>query len=85
MHNILSGDAKRFYLDRVDGYATSFQQAIDLVEKEYNSAVRQARVKNYLNHLRISTLESEGLDEAAALSKAYKVITKLSMQGPPSH
>ena len=26
MHNLLSGDAKRFYLDRVDGYATSYQQ-----------------------------------------------------------
>ena len=45
MHNLLSGDAKRFYLDRVDGYATSYQQAIDLVENEYNSPVRQARVK----------------------------------------
>ena len=36
MQNILSGDAKRFYLDRVDGYATSYQQAIDLIENEYN-------------------------------------------------
>ena len=85
MHNLLSGDAKRFYLDRVDGYATSYQQAIDLVEKEYNSPVLKARVKNYLNNLRISTLTAEGLDESAALSKIYKVITKLSRQGPVSH
>ena len=40
MHNLLSGDAKRFYLDRVDGYATSYQQAIDLIEKEYNWPVQ---------------------------------------------
>ena len=35
--------------------------------------------------MRISTFTAEGLDEAAALSKIYKVITKLSRQGPTSH
>lgn len=85
MHNLLSGDAKRFYLDRVDGYATSYQQAIDLIENEYNSPVRQARVKNYVKTLRISTFTREDLDEGAALWKIYKVITKLSRQGPSLH
>lgn len=62
MHNLLSGDAKKFCLDRVDGYATFYQQAFDRIEKEYNSPVRQARVKNYLNNLRISTFTAEVLD-----------------------
>ena len=85
MHNILSGDAKRYYLDRIDGYATSFQQAVELIEREYNSPVRQARVKNYLNQLRLNTIEAEGMEESAALAKLYRIITKLSRQAPSSH
>ena len=69
MHKLLHGDAIRFYLNHMDGYAASFQQSIDLVEKEYNSAVRHARVKSFLNIPRIPAFESEGLDEAAALSR----------------
>ena len=34
LHNLLHGDAKRFYLDKVDGYATGFQQAIAMLEEE---------------------------------------------------
>ena len=85
MHNLLSGDATRFFLDLVDGYATSYQQAICRIENEYNSSVRQARVQNYLNNLRISNFTAEGLDKSAALCKIYKVVTKLSMQRPISN
>ena len=85
MQNLLSGDAKRFFLDHVDGYATSYQQPINKIEKEYNWPVRQDRVKNSLNNLRISTFTAEGLDRSAALPKIYLVITKLSRQGPLSH
>lgn len=28
LHNILRGDAKLFYLDKVNGYGTGFQQAV---------------------------------------------------------
>ena len=31
LHNLLQGDAKRYYLDKVDGYATTFQEAIQIV------------------------------------------------------
>ncbi|KAK1863391.1 hypothetical protein I4F81_005947 [Pyropia yezoensis] len=71
MHNILSGDAKRFYLDRVQSYATSFSQAVDMVSTEYNSIVRQNRVKNYLVGYRMSTLLGDGVTEAAALEQTY--------------
>lgn len=85
MHNILSGDAKRFYLDKVQSYATSFSQAVDMVSTEYNSIVRQNRVKNYLVGYRMSTLLSDGVTEAAALEQTYKTITKLAPQVPRSH
>ncbi len=85
MHNILSGDAKRFYLDKVQSYATSFNQAVDMVSAEYNSIVRQNRVKNYLVGYRMSTLISDGVTEAAALEQTYKTITKLAPQVPRSH
>ena len=82
LHNLLSGDAKRFYLDVVDGYASGFQQAVDMVEGEYNSIVRQTRVKNYLNTLRLSQYESEGIETPASLERVYKTITKLARQVP---
>ncbi|KAK1864449.1 hypothetical protein I4F81_006995 [Pyropia yezoensis] len=85
MHNILSGDAKRFYLDKVQSYATSFSQAVDMVSTEYNSIVRQNRAKNYLVGYRMSTLLSDGVTEAAALEQAYKTITKLTPQVPRSN
>ncbi|GAB0496835.1 hypothetical protein MMPV_008156 [Pyropia vietnamensis] len=85
MHNILSGDAKRYYLDKVQGYATSFTQAVDMISTEYNSIVRQNRVKNYLSSYRMSSLTRDGVSEAAALEQTYKTITKLAPQVPRSH
>lgn len=46
LHNKLEEYAKRFYLDVVDGYASGFQQAFDMVECEYNSIVLETRVIN---------------------------------------
>lgn len=34
-HNILSKDAQRFYLDRMQSYATTFPQAVDMIIQEY--------------------------------------------------
>ena len=85
LHNLLRGDAKRYYLDKIDGYATSFQQAIQMLEEEYNSPVRQTRVKNYLNSLRVTAFAAEGKEMSAALALTYKSIIKLSRQAPRSH
>ena len=49
MHKLLRGDAKRLYLDKVDNYATSFNQALEIIERECISTVRQTKVKTYLN------------------------------------
>ena len=85
MHNLFRDDAKRFYLNNVDGYATSFKQAVEMIGNEYNSPVRQNRVKNYLKSLRLSQFVKEGKGESEALSKLYQVITKLEPQAPKSH
>lgn len=69
LHNLLSGDAKRFYLDKVDGIATTFQHAVQLINDEYNSHVRQTRIKDYLNTLRVSTFVEKGLTASDSLSK----------------
>lgn len=85
LHNILSKDAQRFYLDRVAHYATTFQQAIDMINQEYNSPVRQTRVKNFLNSLRVSEYVDQGMEVSSALAKVYRLILQLSRQVPASH
>lgn len=85
IHNILSKDAQRFFVDRVKNYATNFEHAVELVDIEYNSAVRQSRVKNYLNSLRVSDFINSDTDAAKALSKVYKAILKMSRQVPLPH
>lgn len=85
LHNVLHGDAKRYYLDTVDNYATTFQQAIDMIKVEYNSPVRQARVKNYLNSLRITNFLNEGKNIDVSLAKVYRMITRMSRRCPKSH
>lgn len=84
-HNVLSKDAHRFYLDRVQSYATSFHQAVEMIDREYNSPVRQARVKNYLNSLRVSDYVAKGTEISMALTKVYRQILQMSRQVPISH
>lgn len=49
LHKLLNGDAKSLYLDIVEGYASRSQQAVYMLENEYNSCVRQSRVKTLSN------------------------------------
>lgn len=85
LHNLLRGDAKRFFRDKVQPYAATFNQAVDSVNAEYNSIVRQNRVKNYLTSYRMSTLLAESKTETAALEQTYKTITKLAFQVPRAY
>lgn len=85
MHNIVTKDAQRFYIDRVKAYANTFEQAVRMIDEEYNSPVRQARVKNFLSSLRVHDYIRDKIDAATALAKVYKLILKLSRQVPASH
>ncbi|KAK1863864.1 hypothetical protein I4F81_006418 [Pyropia yezoensis] len=59
--------------------------AVDMVGAEYNSIVRQDRVKNYLPGLRLSAFVKDGTDILATLEKTYKTISELAPQVPRSH
>lgn len=83
LHNALSKDALRFYLNAVQPYATTFQQAVAMIDREYNSTVHQNRVKNYLKSLRVRDFEENGMDVSLSLSKVYKLILKLPRQVSP--
>lgn len=43
MHNILAGDAKKFYYNRFNSYVASFPQAVSMLLDEFNSHVRHGR------------------------------------------
>ena len=49
----MSEDAKRFYLDNIIPYVQTLNRAVDLIEQEHNSTVRQNRVKNVLSNIRL--------------------------------
>ena len=84
MHNLLRGTAKRFYLDKVDNYATSLTRQW-ISWREYKSTVRQTKVKNYLNTLRISKFVNEGAEISDTLAKVHNVTNKLAHHAPSSH
>lgn len=71
IHNLLCKDAQRFYLDSVRAVAKFYDEAVLILGKEYNSDVRQTRVKNYLNGLRLNQFISYEVDTAAALVTVY--------------
>lgn len=85
LHNLLCKDSLRSYLTTVQPHEGTFQQAVDRIGIEYNTAVRQACVKNYLSSLGVSSFVKEGAEMSAALARVYKTILKMSRQGPPSH
>jgi len=85
IHYMLDGDAKRYYYDSVEPQAGTFNHAIMLIGNEYNSMVRQNRVKNVLSTLRLQQHIGEDGDEGKALANIYRIITKLAPQVPQSH
>ncbi len=85
MENILRCDAKRYYLHHFDNFTPSYAQAVQVVEREYNSIITQERAKTYLSSVRANIFVKEGMDELNALEKVYKLIVKLSPQVSVSH
>lgn len=85
LQNILYKYALRFYLNIAKPYATTYQQAINMIEQEYTSKVWQTKVKDYLHSLRVSEFVEQSMKMSASLSKVYKFIMKLSYQVPVLH
>lgn len=85
MHNKFRGDSKCLYINSVSPAVQGFEHAVELFGNEYNSIVRQSRVKNILNTRRLQSQLGEDGDEGEALKKIYNTITNLSPQVPMSH
>lgn len=75
--NILKKHAQQYYLDCVQSYTTTFEQAVDMISHEYNSPVSQTRVKNYLNSLRVSNFVAKELEISVVLSIVYKLLRQV--------
>lgn len=82
MHNIVTKDANRFYIDRVKAYKTIFEQAVRMIYEEYNSSIRQARVNKFLNSLHVDDYLGDKIDEALDFAKVYKPILKIVPSSP---
>ena len=76
LHNIIEGDAKRFYLNNVQPHVNTYAIAVELINQEYNYPVRQNTVKNILSQLRLCNKLGENQDEDEALAKVYRVYIK---------
>ena len=85
LHDIIGGDAKRFYLDSVYPHVQTFNHAVEPIGREYNSSLRQNRVKNLLNTLRLKDKLGENQDEGEAVAMVYKIIAKLAPLFPTCH
>eukprot|EP00170_Pyropia_yezoensis_P001558 contig_6780_g1562 len=85
LHYVLAGDAKRFYLNTVQGHATSSTEAVAMIEAEYNSAAKQMQVKNTLSNHKLSAMVSAGKDVKTALADTYKMIVRLSPLVPQAY
>lgn len=85
LHNLLSKDALRFYLNQVDPYAATLQIAADMIAVQNNSTVHQTQVIDYLNGLIIAKYVSTVMDETVVLAKIYAEVVRMSSQFPMSH
>jgi len=85
LHNIVVGAAKRYYINHVQAFATTFAQAVEMVGNEFNSAVQQNEVKTYLSTYDMNALVEGGKTEAGALAHTYKTIVKLAPLLPRCH
>lgn len=84
MRKFVSKDVHSFYIDRLNDYARNLEQAVKIIEEEYNSPVRQTQVKNCLNCMRVSDFLTEKADDSMDQARVYKLILKIVRQVPIS-
>eukprot|EP00171_Calliarthron_tuberculosum_P023804 IDg23804t1 len=86
LHHLFSGEAKRFYREKVVGFATSYAEAIMMMQNEFNSINRQTRVRKHLQSLRLNDImRTKKLAVTEGLEELRETITKFAPQGPSSH
>lgn len=82
VRNVLSNDAPSFSLCAVQPYATAYQQAVTVLEREFNSPGLQNWIKNLSNSLIVRKFKATGLSVVTYLSWEYKLIFKVIRQVP---
>lgn len=85
LHNLLAKEAARFYSDSMELNAATYQIAVDMITGQYNSAVRQGQVLDYLDGLSVDAYVEKGMDESEAWAKIYAEIVRMTPQCPVSH
>jgi len=82
LHNLLDGEALKFYLDEVMRTTISYDTAGANSEGRLFTAVHQGRAANYLQNLRMSAFIKADMSEADALYKVFTTIARVSMKLP---
>lgn len=85
LHNILRLDVKGYYLEEVDRYAKSLQQAVSMLEVQNKSPVGQTKVKNYLNYLQVYSSIVKEMEKSTAIYEINKSFIKMSKHATQSH
>jgi len=75
LHNLLTGAAKVFLLDMVLTVASTYEDAVDHVHREYHPVVQQEQMKNDLRNLRVIYLVGKGMTVDVALVEVYKRVS----------
>jgi len=84
LHNLVRGNAKRFYLTSYIQTCRTYIQAVGRIAAEYNSPVKQNQIHNKLSDLRMRSFVVKGMKLGDALTETYRVILKLSTMTPPA-
>jgi len=82
LHNLLSGEALRFYLEDVMRTVVTYEAACSKIRERFLSPVHQGRAKNFLQLLRMSDFVAKGVSEADALEETYKLVARVSKKVP---
>jgi hypothetical protein len=75
-HLLLTGEAKRFYDTHIRNIAATFTDIRMLLQREYETPVKQQAVLATLQSLRVPALVRSGLTEAKAIQACYDEITR---------
>ena len=72
LHNLLTGAAKVFLLGKVFPVASTYEDALDHVHRDYHLVVHQEQMRNDLSTVRVSYLVGKGMTVDLAVVKVYK-------------
>jgi len=85
LHNLLTGAAMVFLSDKVLAVASTYEDAVDHVHREYHPVFQQEQMKNDLSNLRVSYLVGNGMTVDLALVEVYKRVSSRSSMVPAAY